>query len=399
MGIFDFLKRKKKELEEQEQEKISFNDISNWIDEKKNKIKDEQNPALKQIKDNLYELLSSLEQRVEVLENLDLAEKKAPERAMSIVRENFDKFVYELEKLIINLKDIGKKDEDLDLQALINKINSIFEEFEKKSIMAYKKSTFLIGDELGAVTQDIAKFFKLFNKTIKENESSINQSKIISIVEKKLKEINKLNQTKQENNKSIDEIDEKVETFEQKIGDLKKQVEEKKQTQEYIDQVSGKNKLESNKTKLIIEYQGLKELIDFKALAKVYHKIENKMALVKEYKENFKEALEKHGGQNFIDLVDIEDIDKKVVENKINIINEIGMEISGIEHNLGEDVLLELERKIKIISEKIGEMNVDKIKLERVMKNLSEEVNKIRVEVVEELEKIRVVVEKSSDII
>ena len=73
------------------------------------------------------------------------------------------------------------------------------------------------------------------------------------------------------------------------------------------------------------------------------HKIENKMALVKEYKENFKEALEKHGGQNFIDLVDIEDIDKKVVENKINIINEIGMEISGIEHNLGEDVLLELE--------------------------------------------------------
>jgi len=37
MGIFDFLKRKKKELEEQEQEKISFNDISNWIDEKKNK--------------------------------------------------------------------------------------------------------------------------------------------------------------------------------------------------------------------------------------------------------------------------------------------------------------------------------------------------------------------------
>jgi len=75
------------------------------------------------------------------------------------------------------------------------------------------------------------------------------------------------------------------------------------------------------------------------------------------------------------------------------------MEISGIEHNLGEDVLLELERKIKIISEKIGEMNVDKIKLERVMKNLSEEVNKIRVEVVEELEKIRVVVEKSSDII
>ena len=45
MGIFDFLKRKKQELELEKQE-ISFNEIGNWIDKRKEKIKGEQVPAL-----------------------------------------------------------------------------------------------------------------------------------------------------------------------------------------------------------------------------------------------------------------------------------------------------------------------------------------------------------------
>jgi len=53
-------------------------------------------------------------------------------------------------------------------------------------------------------------------------------------------------------------------------------------------------------------------------------------------------------------------------------------------------------KKLKLLSKKIGEMNVDKIKLERVLKNLSEEVNKIKEEVVEEMGKINVIINDES---
>ena len=102
MGILNFFKRKKQELEQHAEEKIRFNEIRDWINKKKEKIKQEQKPALKQIKENLLELLNGLDDKMIVLRNLNLNEKKAPERAMSIVRENFDKFIYELEKLILN---------------------------------------------------------------------------------------------------------------------------------------------------------------------------------------------------------------------------------------------------------------------------------------------------------
>ena len=393
MGFFDFLKRKKQELEEPLEEKISFNEIDNWIDKRKQKIKDEQKPNIKQIKENLNELVSNLEQRGEVLRNLNLDEKKAPERAMSIVRENFDKFIYELEKLIINLKEIdGDENKDYSLESLINKINSIFAEFEKKSITSYQKSTFLIGDELGAVTKDIAKFFKGFNKIIKENDFSIKQSKVLSVINKKLKEIGSLNKTREENKKNTNEMIIKIGGFEAKIYELKKQVEEKKQTSEYVDYVDGKNKLESNKTKLVIELQALKELIDFKALAKVYHSIVDKMNLVKEFKENFNESFEKYGNEKFLGLVDIEDIDKKAVKERVESIDFIKEGLKNIEKDVVKDVTLELINESNSFSDKIHELHAEKNKIETRNKRLIEDVEKIKEDIAEKFKEINVII-------
>ena len=421
MGIFGFLKRKKQELE-LEEETISFNQIGNWIEKRQEKIKQEQRPALKQIKETLSDLLDGLDEKMVVLRNLNLDEKKAPERAMSIVRENFDKFIYELEKLILNLKGLleddkkyedeedGGEDEEEDeneeedsenkgLESLIKRINSIFGDFEKKSITSYQKSTFLIGDELGAVTRDIAKFFKGFNKIIKENDFSIKQGKTILIIEEKLTKIDNLEESKQETRELIQKIDEKIEGFEDKIKELNNQISEMKMGEEYTNYTESKNKLESNKTKLTIELQALKDLIDFKALAKIYHSIQNKMKLVKEYKEDFKDSLKKHGDEKFMDLVDIKGIDKKRVKERIESINSIKENIKETEKELGRDESLELGRDVKIVYEKISELNLEKIKVDRRNKTLISNVDRIRKEVVEVLGEVRVVVkeEKSSD--
>lgn len=380
MGIFDWFK--KKDLNEAVLEKINFKDIENWIDNKKQKIKDNQKEPQKQIKVNLSGLLNELEKRVEILKNIDLDEKRAPERERLIVRENFNKFIYYLEKLILDLKELDSES----FKELINTINSIFSEFEKKSLMSFQKSTFLIGKELGDVGDDIRKFFKLFNKIIKENKGLIEQGKVISVVEGKLNEIANLEKLESENNQTIKDIDKKKNYSENKIQELTKENEGVKESPEYIEYVRTKQKLEVLKTKLVIELQTLKETIDFKALAEVYHSIKDKIEMIKEYRDNFKESFEKYGPERFIDLIDIKAIDKNLVKGKIKIIENIGQEIDNIE--VGEDVSLKLIQEIKIINRKIGELNIEKIGKVRFLGRLRDNVRVVKGEVVGELSKM-----------
>lgn len=383
--IFDFFK-KKKPLEEVI-EKISFEDIDKFIKKKKKENKENQKIPLNQIKETLSESLEILDEKIIILKNFDLSEKKAPERAKLIVRENFEKFIYYLEKLILDLKEINSGS-GLDLEILIDKINSTFSDFEKKSLKSFQKSTFLIGKELGDVTETIAKFFKSFNKIIKENESSIEYAKTISDIEEKLFEIDNLEKTESENVGEIKDIGEKILNFESEIEKLKKDIEEKMQGMEYAEQLKVKNKLEGLKTKLVIELQSLKEIIDFKALAKVYHSIEKKMDMIKEYKEAFKEAFEKYGSENLTDLIDIEEIDKKLVKEKVKNINEIKQQID--ETKIEKDITEDLDKKINELREKIKEFNLEKASKQKRDKKIKENKKSLKQEIINFLETIDV---------
>tara|TARA_Y100000310_G_scaffold209284_1_gene209896 strand:+ start:232 stop:630 length:399 start_codon:yes stop_codon:yes gene_type:complete len=125
--------------------------IFNFFKKKKQEIENNQRQPLNQVKEFLTELLNELDDKIIVLKNFDLDEKKAPERAKLIVKENFDKFIYYLDGLILDLKEI----ESDSLEILIYKINSTFSEFDKKSLMSFQKSTFLIGKELGDISETI----------------------------------------------------------------------------------------------------------------------------------------------------------------------------------------------------------------------------------------------------
>ena len=145
MGIFDFFKRKKIELELEET--INFNEIDTWIEKKKQSITKKQQEPKQQIEQLLSDILKELEEGINVLKNLDLTEKKAPERAKLIVKQNLYNFINYLENLIQELEKLT----DESFETLISKTNSAFEDFEKKSIMSFQKSTFLIGEELGNI--------------------------------------------------------------------------------------------------------------------------------------------------------------------------------------------------------------------------------------------------------
>lgn len=384
MGIFDFFKKKKQEKEILE--KISFKEIEKEINNKKQKIENYQKEPKNQIKESLSELLQGLEQGRIVLENLDLEEKKAPERAKLIVKENLIKFEDHLEKLIANLKSLNSES----LETLINKINLIFHEFEQKSSKSFEKSTFLIGKELGDIRDNIKKFYRIFNKIIKENEQTIEQGKRILIIEEKLRIFNEIDKNILNNEGGIREIEKTIKIGEEKIQNLKKETEEKKKSLEYIKRIRTIQEIEKLKISLALKLQELKNLIDFKALTKIYHSIESKMRLIKEYKENFKETFEKHGCENLQELVDIKDINQDLINEKIKEIKEIKQNIDNIQ--IEEDITGGLVKNIKDIERNIEDFNFEKIGKQRREKRLREDKNKAKDGIIIELMKIGILV-------
>ena len=390
MGIFDFFKKKKPEIEQIE-EKISFEDSFKWIDEKKQEIKDNQKQGQKQINEEVLGLLEELKDKIKVLKEIDLEDKKAPERVKLIVIENLHRFIDYLEKLMDNLEKLDSNS-DLDLKDLINKINSVFSEFEKKSLTSFQKSTFLIGKELGEVRDSNVKFFKSFNKIVLENKSSIEQSKTISIIEKRLSEIEDLEKIESENEQEIEKIEDQIVELDNKINKLTEEIENKKKSKEYIEQIESKKEFEKEKTRLVTEMQKLKEIIDFKALAKTYHSIEGKMRLVKEYKDNFKETYEKYDSEKLVDLVDIKEIDKKTIGEKIEVIKEIKQKI---DNNKIEDssMIKELEKEIDYEKRKIQELDQEKFKKQKLNNKSDDNKKQIKDQIIEEFKGLNVVVE------
>ena len=97
MGIFDFFKKKKTESEI---EIVEFDEIKEFLSKKRQEIEEKQREPIKQIKENLFELINELEKATVTLENINLKDKKAMEMEKLMVRQNLNNFIYYLEKLI-----------------------------------------------------------------------------------------------------------------------------------------------------------------------------------------------------------------------------------------------------------------------------------------------------------
>ena len=103
MGFWDFFRRKKQE-EKLEKKKISFLEITSWISAYKSKNKEKEKKFLGIVKNRIFKLADELEEEAEVLENLDLTEKREQEKIKLVVRENLNKYAYYVRKLAETLK-------------------------------------------------------------------------------------------------------------------------------------------------------------------------------------------------------------------------------------------------------------------------------------------------------
>jgi|SRR3989344_3454962 len=384
MGIFDFFKKKKTELEI---ETIGFNEIKEFLSKKRQEIEGKQSQPKKQVEEILSELIKKLEERVEILENVELKNKKALEMEKLIVKQNLTNFVYHLKKLVSDLKKVNLGS----FETLIDEINSVFSEFEKKSLISFQKSTYLIGEELGGVRDNIAKFFRSINGIVKENIFLVDQKKIISFIKEKLNEIESLEKIEYENKEIIVDIENKIKNLEEKIKNQRGEIANIKRGQEYLKQINSKQELEKTKTKLTIELQKLKEMIDFKALARVYHSAENQMRIIKYYRDNFKESFERNGSEKLLELIDIKDINQEPIKEKIALIDKLKQDIDNIK--IEEDITEGLNKNIDYIKTKIAELNSEKLRKERIDKKFQENKEQMKRQISEQLKSFNAVLE------
>jgi|TARA_Y100000034_G_scaffold97082_1_gene118460 hypothetical protein len=392
MGFFDFFKKKKEQIVEIE--KISQNELQNWLLNKKTKIEKEEQDILILIKKRISQFISELEEKIPILYKVDIEEKKVEEKIKLIVKENLRNYIDYLEKLITKLKEIDEAPQAYPEKSqekivtggkdIIGKINLIFSDFQKKSALSYEKTTILIGKEMKDIKESIRKFFKDIEEIIKNNQEIIDESKIIRLVEIEVKKFDEIKKIKSEITKNIEEFNNKINSLEKNIKIKEEEIKNIKKSEKFLEENKKQEELKTKKQELEKDIENLRGIIDFKALANFYHIFEEKMKIIKEYRENFKQTFHKTKGEDIMILLKESKLHNVDILNKFQEIEEKQKEINNI--IIEETGIKNLENIIKEKKLEIEDFNSKKFmkekKLEKLEINLNDVIKSIKVELI-----------------
>ncbi|MFA5174537.1 MAG: hypothetical protein WC438_05130 [Candidatus Pacearchaeota archaeon] len=379
MGIFDFFKKKKPE----ESKVVNFEELSIFLSEKQKEQEQEKQIFSKNIKQLIFELTTNLREDIKTLEEINLDEKKEQERIKLIVQENLGNYIHYIQILIEDLRKLELKEPE----EIIRNIHIIFNNFDKKSRLSFEKATILIGKELGKIVKDIADFSGEF-KSLTENNSLIINLKIISLIQNKNNELNSINQTDLGIKEELNNIEQKTNEINKKIHDIKEDIEKIRKSKKYQSKLKKEQELESKKQELIKLIYQLKESIDFKILANFYHNNEKEMKIVKQYRDNFQEALQEDKTR-LIELIEKANVDMKSILKQIE---EIETKTNQIrETKIEKDEIKDLEEQMKscgmnlihLANEKERELKrIEKIKKDKeaVVNLIEKELKKLNVD-------------------
>ncbi|MDP2925468.1 MAG: hypothetical protein Q8N99_03795 [Nanoarchaeota archaeon] len=383
MGIFDIFKKKI-----EAKETLSSSSLDEFIDRKSSELTEKESRFNETIKQRLVIFIESLENKVKVLESIDLKDRKADERAKFIVKENLQKYISNVTKLMDKLKEVqGNSEKSLE------RINMLINDFEKKSFLNYEKATFLIGKELGSIKDAISLFFKNLNLLIEDNKPFLDSIDIINKIKRYIKDLKNQENLENEIKVEIKKGNEEKESSIKEINIGNYNLNLLKNSEKYYDELNFKKKIEEKKANMDRDIIVLRSIIDFKTLANVFHYEAKKMSIINEHKQNFRTFLDKDNLMQLIRLMqeaglDIKEVIKKTNETKerlesIRIEEERDLPETNKIYALVQDIK-KLENRIKEIDEEESrsKKRIDKIKENKltVIDSLKQELLKFNVE-------------------
>jgi hypothetical protein len=351
MGIFDFFKKKP----EVEAKKIDLKDISEFVKMNKFENKEEEKNLQHLIKSKISDLLNNLNVNINALENLDLSTKKAEPRIKLIVKENLNYYINNIKRLIKELKEI----KSTEFSEIIKEIDQKIMEFDNRSKLNYEKATILIGKELGEIKQSINNFLNETRVIISKNKPLIEKNKILESLSSGMNELNNHHKIKNDLDKVIKGNNEKIKRIQLEIDIKDNDIKELKDSDEYKKELKDIEAQEKEEKVLQEMIYDLKQLIDFKKLANVYHYDPKKMDIINQYKLSFKKSFEKDNGIEIIKLLNESNLTSSFISKKFT---EIKESIKILNKNY-RNLKFPVSNKIKDINENIkdSKLRIDDI--------------------------------------
>lgn len=244
---------------------------------------------------------------------------------------------------------------------------------------------------------NIKNTFKTFSADLLEifnNNNEIAESfQQIELIKSKLNSLNPIDGNKAGISNKIASISEKINLMKKENSRLLDEIEEIKQSADYQNMLEGRGKILLLNEDLKNNISGLRQLIDFKALANFFHINPEQMTLVKNHREDFHVNFEKDGGEMIIGLLDISKLNNDEIKKKIEKISSKLKEVENHKGEMKEDGTIELYFRIKEIVIEIDNLKIEKINEEKrdeklkaneeeLMGSLKQELGRMNVEIV-----------------
>jgi hypothetical protein len=375
MSIFNFFKKFRKE-HSLDVERIEFRDIEPNLKKRKEILKEEKIRFNKELNERLGSLIESLKERIKIMSSVNVDEKPADQRIKFIVKENLKKYTNQVERFLNNLESFYQEKFSEPVKN-IERINTLFLNFEKLSFPFYQKATFLVGKEIGNVREEIMGFITSFKKFLKEERNSklLSDLENISLIEAKLNEISEDKRTKgslQEDLKNIDKI---ISSFKEDIKKTEGEINEKKNSREYLEELEKNEGLEKEKEQVKKEIYELKSEIDFKFLTNIFHSVEREMKVLKDHQSSFYESFTKDSGNSLKELIEDTNLNRSGM-NKNMIIKKLEKISCRLEWIKESEKNISF-RKSTEIAMKESEINNIKMRLNEMNEQKSREIKKI----------------------
>ena len=385
MGILKFLGKmfREEKTEEPTKTKISFSEIKNWIEKREQEEETKEKDVLSEIKLMIENLIKELQEKIIPLKNFDVEEKKETDQIKGIVINARKKYIESLEELISKLKNL----EETKLENCIKKINRIYSDFGKNSFKNYERATILIGKEMGEIKKSLGIFSQDLLNKFEENKYLIGSFKSLSEIRENLNQINETDKDLKEIEKERMDLNKEVENKKKEKIDLEKNLDKVKNSEDFLKNIEAQKKVELSKKELKEEILKLNSLIDFKSLADFFHIFPKQMKLVKEYKENFSENLEKYGSKEISNLLNQANLNNETIQNKMSEIKTKKDEIEILEGNIKEDKSKKMGYEIEEFEKELKNLESDKLKEDKREERLKSQKEDLIKELKEKLHK------------
>jgi len=376
MSFINFFRKKKQKLKKP----IDFDEIKILTGDKRKEIKEKEKEIFILIKNKIPEFLENLNEKLEVLENVDINSKKVENKIKLIVKENLINYLRYVKTFMEKMENLDEKN----FEKFIVNIKQNFLDFDKKSYIGYQKVTFLIGKEIAEVKNSIINFSKYLEKLFSINKEVMQNSKIIFSIELKLKDLEKVKEIINEIEEKIKLKDNRIKKFNDLNEKIIKKIEEIKKSKDHIENLKKQEKIKFDNKELEKEIYKLKEMINFKNLANIFHVSEKKMNFLKDYKENFLENFQKDKGVGILNLINETKMDKQEILNKLENINQKKETIKKFKETIKKDEVKELfieMEKIKLgVENLINEKNKELKRYEKFKVSKEEIINLVKKE-------------------